>query len=56
MDRATLSRIAHRDHPVAAPVSGAQARVLLSRLSPPANGRVLDLGCGSGYGSPSCSI
>jgi SAM-dependent methyltransferase len=48
MDRATLSRIAHRDHPIAAPVSEAQARVLLSRLSPPPNGRVLDLGCGPG--------
>jgi SAM-dependent methyltransferase len=48
MDRATLSRIAHRDHPIAAPVSEAQARVLMSRLSPPANARVLDLGCGSG--------
>jgi SAM-dependent methyltransferase len=48
MDRTTVSWIAHRDHPIAAPVSQAQARVLLSRLSPPANGRVLDLGCGSG--------
>jgi len=48
MDRATLSRIAHRDHAIAAPVSEAQARVLLSRLSPPPNGGVLDLGCGAG--------
>lgn len=48
MDRATLSRIAHRHHPIAAPVSEGRARALLSRLSPPPNGRVLDLGCGSG--------
>jgi SAM-dependent methyltransferase len=48
MDRATLSRIAHGNHPIAAPVSEPRARVLLSRLSPPPGGRVLDLGCGSG--------
>ena len=48
MDRATLSRIAHRHHPIAAPVSQAQARVLLSRLSAPPDSAVLDLGCGSG--------
>ena len=48
MERATLSRIAHRHHPIAAPVSQARARVLLSRLSPPPNSAVLDLGCGSG--------
>ncbi|MEJ5913163.1 SAM-dependent methyltransferase [Pseudokineococcus sp. 1T1Z-3] len=48
MDRATLADIAHRRHPVAAPVGVDRLRELLGWLAPPAGGRVLDLG--SGYG------
>jgi len=48
MDRAEISRIAHTDHPVAAPVSVDVVRRLLDRLDPPASGRVVDLGCGAG--------
>ncbi|WP_204692798.1 methyltransferase [Geodermatophilus bullaregiensis] len=48
MDRARLSAVAHRWHPVAAPVSDEGLRRLLERLAPPGHGRVLDLGCGSG--------
>ena len=48
MDRADISRIAHSDHPIAAPVSVHMARRLLTRLDPTASGRVVDLGCGAG--------
>jgi SAM-dependent methyltransferase len=46
VDRARASAIAHRWHPVAAPVSDANLRRLLERLGP--CDRVLDLGCGFG--------
>ena len=46
MDRALASAIAHRWHPVAAPVSDASLHRLLQRLGPVE--RVLDLGCGFG--------
>jgi SAM-dependent methyltransferase len=46
VDRALASAIAHRWHPVAAPVSDANLHRLLSRLGPVE--RVLDLGCGFG--------
>jgi SAM-dependent methyltransferase len=46
VDRALASAIAHRWHPVAAPVSDANLDRLLSRLGPVE--RVLDLGCGFG--------
>ena len=46
MDRALASAIAHRWHPVAAPVSDANLQRLLTRLGPVE--RVLDLGCGFG--------
>lgn len=48
MDRHEISRIAHLDHPIAAPVARAEVRELLSRLSPPHGARVVDLGCGWG--------
>ena len=48
MDRSVLSDIAHRRHPVAAPVDPSRVRELLSWLAPPAAGRVLDLGSGHG--------
>jgi SAM-dependent methyltransferase len=46
VDRALASAIAHRWHPVAAPVSDANLLRLLTRLGPVE--RVLDLGCGFG--------
>ncbi len=46
MDRALASAIAHRWHPVAAPVSDPDLHRLLTRLGPVE--RVLDLGCGFG--------
>ena len=48
MDRAELSRIAHTDHPIAAPVAVPVVRRLLERLDPAECGRVVDLGCGAG--------
>ncbi|MFI1523094.1 SAM-dependent methyltransferase [Kitasatospora cineracea] len=47
MERQEISRIAHRDHPVAAPLSDEAVRELLERLlRGRAVGRLLDLGCG----------
>jgi SAM-dependent methyltransferase len=48
VQRHEISHLAHRHHPVAAPLSAASVSRLLDRLDPPAGGRVLDLGCGSG--------
>lgn len=48
MDRTEISYIAHREHPIAAPVADERVRDLLSKLSPPRDGCVVDLGCGSG--------
>lgn len=48
MQRAEISRIAHTDHPIAAPVSVPSARRLLTRLDPAPSGSVVDLGCGGG--------
>ena len=48
MDRVEISRIAHTDHPIAAPVSVSAVRRLLARLDPSPAGRVVDLGCGAG--------
>lgn len=48
MDRHEISRIAHSEHLIAAPVAASKAQLLLSRLSPPKGGRVVDLGCGWG--------
>jgi SAM-dependent methyltransferase len=46
VDRSLASAIAHRWHPVAAPVSDANLHRLITRLGPVE--RVLDLGCGFG--------
>ena len=48
MDRALVSAIAHRWHPIAAPVSDDSLRRLVQRLELPDGARVLDLGCGYG--------
>jgi SAM-dependent methyltransferase len=48
VDRALASAIAHRWHPVAAPVSDDNLRQLVGHLRLPADGRLLDLGCGFG--------
>ena len=48
MDRSEIFDIAHRRHPIAAPVARERVRDLLSWLSPPAGGRAVDLGCGEG--------
>ncbi|GAA2751628.1 MULTISPECIES: SAM-dependent methyltransferase [Kitasatospora] len=49
MDRHLISRIAHRDHPIAAPLSDESVRRLLDRaLRGGTAERVLDLGCGEG--------
>lgn len=48
MDRALASALAHRWHPVAAPVSDHSVRRLVEALDLPAGSRVLDLGCGTG--------
>ncbi|MET8139654.1 class I SAM-dependent methyltransferase [Sphaerisporangium sp. NPDC005288] len=46
MERQMISRLAHRDHPIAAPVSGAHVTRLLRRARLPEGARILDLGCG----------
>lgn len=48
MDDNLVGHITHRSHAIAAPVSLNSARNLLTRLAPPEQGRVLDLGCGEG--------
>ncbi|MGY1600808.1 SAM-dependent methyltransferase [Geodermatophilus sp. SYSU D00815] len=49
MDRALASAIAHRWHPIAAPLDDGNVALLLDRLQVPGAGRVLDLGCGLGH-------
>jgi SAM-dependent methyltransferase len=48
VDRSEISAVAHRWHPVAAPVSDENLGRLISRLDLPKGGRVLELGCGFG--------
>ncbi|MGW0459369.1 SAM-dependent methyltransferase [Streptomyces tendae] len=48
MDRQQISRLAHADHPIAAPLDDDSVRRLLARAVPGDGARVLDLGCGGG--------
>jgi SAM-dependent methyltransferase len=48
VDRQKLSMIAHTAHPLAAPVSEANAVRLLRRAACPPDARLLDFGCGEG--------
>lgn len=48
MERSEISRIAHADHPIAAPVSADRLREIVSALTPPDDASILDLGCGEG--------
>ncbi|MEU4092415.1 class I SAM-dependent methyltransferase [Streptomyces sp. NPDC026673] len=46
MNRRRMSRIAHTDHPIAAPLDDSTVRRLLDRALRRGDERVLDLGCG----------
>jgi SAM-dependent methyltransferase len=46
MDRRVISSLAHRDHPIAAPLSDTSVDRLLDRALPRGDERLLDLGCG----------
>ena len=48
MDREQISRIAHVEHSVAAPVSARRVAQLLGRVTVPAGASAVDLGCGGG--------
>lgn len=48
MDRQQISRLAHADHPIAAPIDDDSVHRLLTRAVPGEDTRVLDLGCGGG--------
>ncbi len=43
-----ISRLAHADHPIAAPLGDAAVTALLERALPRGDERLLDLGCGGG--------
>src|SRR3954453_16815032 len=47
MNRDRLSAIAHRNHPVAAPLSDRMVESLLRRVTSRQPRRILDVGCGS---------
>jgi SAM-dependent methyltransferase len=47
MDRQMISRLAHANHPIAAPISEESVRRLLQRAVRDGDERLLDLGCGS---------
>ncbi|MGY0064924.1 SAM-dependent methyltransferase [Streptomyces sp. LZ34] len=48
MNRELISRLAHADHPIAAPIGDDAVRRLLEAGLPRGDERVLDLGCGGG--------
>ncbi|MEU9028959.1 class I SAM-dependent methyltransferase [Streptomyces sp. NPDC048383] len=47
MNRERISGIAHTQHPIKAPLDDDSVNALLERALPQAEGRVLDLGCGT---------
>ena len=49
MDRDRLSAIAHRSHPIAAPVSDASFDNIIAGAASRAPASVLDIGCGAGW-------
>ncbi|MEU3505342.1 class I SAM-dependent methyltransferase [Streptomyces hundungensis] len=48
MNREQISRLAHANHPIAAPLHDTSVRHLLDSAVPRGDARVLDLGCGGG--------
>ncbi|GGY37317.1 SAM-dependent methyltransferase [Streptomyces xanthochromogenes] len=48
MNREQISRLAHADHPIAAPLDDDAVRLLLEHGIPRDDARILDLGCGGG--------
>ncbi|WP_191246731.1 SAM-dependent methyltransferase [Amycolatopsis deserti] len=48
MERDLISRLAHADHPIAAPLGDAAVTALLNRALPRGDEHILDLGCGGG--------
>ncbi|GAA3813121.1 class I SAM-dependent methyltransferase [Amycolatopsis tucumanensis] len=48
VERDFISRLAHSDHPIAAPLGDAAVSALLERALPRGDERLLDLGCGGG--------
>jgi SAM-dependent methyltransferase len=48
MERQRISRLAHADHPIAAPLHDDSVRMLLDRALRRGDERLLDLGCGEG--------
>ncbi|MFJ9037164.1 SAM-dependent methyltransferase [Streptomyces sp. NPDC102406] len=48
MNREQISRIAHAEHPIKAPLDDTSVRRLLRRALPRGDERTLDLGCGGG--------
>ncbi|MGW2858556.1 SAM-dependent methyltransferase [Streptomyces sp. NPDC001205] len=48
MNQEQISRLAHADHPIAAPLDDDSVRHLLDSAVPHGHARVLDLGCGGG--------
>ncbi|MFB6676343.1 SAM-dependent methyltransferase [Streptomyces sp. NPDC056390] len=48
MNRELMSRLAHVDHPIKAPLDDTSVQQLLARAAPRGDERALDLGCGSG--------
>jgi cyclopropane fatty-acyl-phospholipid synthase-like methyltransferase len=48
VNREQISRLAHADHPIAAPLDDDSVSRLLERAIPRGDARVLDLGCGGG--------
>jgi SAM-dependent methyltransferase len=48
MDRSRISRLAHAEHPIGAPIAPDRMAALVQRIEPRPGARVLDVGCGEG--------